>query len=150
MNLRGIAWFILLVCGATLIAPERHVFAQEANDAEEADADAPTGLAVDGIIRSNKGGFAFPDGSRMPALPRLEAGGPFSCTPAAGENRSCPLPGEWDLCSLSGVAMSRFNAFVETSCDVVDRGDGLWTIDIESSGQFLIRCSANCVKLSVR
>lgn len=148
MNLRGIARLVLFVGGISILSLEHSVFAQETSDTE--DAEAPTGLAVDGIIRSNRGGFAFPDGSRMAGLPRLQAGGPFSCTPSAGENRSCPLPGEWDLCSLSGVAMSRFNAFVETSCDVVDRGGGLWTIEIESSGQFIIRCSANCVKLSVQ
>lgn len=118
--------------------------------AQETEADVPTGLAVDGVIRSNRGGFAFPDGSRMSALPRLEAGGPFSCTPDAGESRSCPLPGEWDLCALSGVTMSRFNAFVETSCDVMDRGGGRWAIDIVSAGQFIIRCSANCMKLSAK
>ncbi len=150
MNLRGIVWLVLLAGGVSLVASDRHVFAQETSDNEDIDDDAPTGLAVDGIIRSNRGGFAFPDGTRMPALPRLEAGGPFSCTPPAGENRSCPLPGEWDLCSLSGIAMARFNAFVETSCDVIDRGGGSWTIDVESAGQFIIRCSASCVKLSVR
>ena len=133
---------------AALIATDWRANAQESDDAQEQEAEVPTGLAVDGVIRSNRGGFAFPDGSRMSGLPRLEAGGPFSCTPSAGESRSCPLPGEWDVCSLSGVAMSRFNAFVETSCDVVDRGGGRWTIDIVSAGQFIIRCSANCMKLS--
>lgn len=133
---------------AYMVASDWQAKAQEADDAQETEADVPTGLSVDGVIRSNSGGFAFPDGTRMSAPPRLETGGPFSCTPDAGESRSCPLPGEWDLCSLSGVAMSRFNAFVETSCDVVDRGAGRWTIDIVSSGQFIIRCSANCMKLS--
>lgn len=135
---------------AAVLASAWPTNAQETEDEEETEADVPTGLAVDGVIRSNRGGFAFPDGSRMSVLPRLEAGGPFSCTPDAGESRSCPLPGEWDLCTLSGVAMSRFNAFVETSCDVVDRGGGRWTIDIVSSGQFIIRCSANCMKLSAK
>ena len=150
MNLRGIAWLILLAGAISVLAPNQRAHAQEATEADEVDDDAPTGLAVDGIIRSNRGGFAFPDGSRMSGLPRLESGGPFSCTPNPGESRSCPLPGEWDLCALSGVAMSRFNAFIETSCDVVNRGGGAWSIDVVSSGQFVVRCSANCLNLSLR
>ncbi len=145
---------LCLLGTAGVLSLDGRAIAQESDEAGEAedaeDADVPTGLAVDGVIRSNRGGFAFPDGSRMSALPRIESGGPFSCTPDAGESRSCPLPGEWDICSLSGVAMSRFNAFVETSCDVVDRGGGRWTIDIVSAGQFIIRCSATCLNLSAK
>lgn len=150
MNLRGIVWLVLLAGAMSLLSPERQVFAQEAGETEDADADAPTGLAVDGIIRSNRGGFAFPDGGRLSAPPRLESGGPFACEPAVGKSRSCPISGDWDLCSLSGFAMSRFNAFIETSCDVVDRGSGSWSIDVVSTGQFVVRCSATCLKMSVR
>ncbi len=150
MNLRGIVWLVLLAGGMILPLPDHHVFAQETGETEDADADAPTGLAVDGIIRSNRGGFAFPDGGRMSAAPRLDTGGPFSCEPPAGKSRSCPISGDWDMCSLSGIAMTRFTAFIETSCDVVDRGGGSWSIDVLSTGQFIIRCSANCLKMSVR
>ena len=50
------------------------------------DEEAPVGLAVDGVIRSNRGGFAFPDGSRMTGPPRLSLGGPYECAPSAGES----------------------------------------------------------------
>lgn len=148
MNLRGMIGPILLGIGLSLLLQSNDLLAQDADETE--DAEAPVGLAVDGIIRSNRGGFAFPDGGRLSAPPRLEAGGPFACEPTAGESKSCPISGNWDFCSLGGVAMSRFNAFVETSCDVVDRGDGSWAINVVSTGQFLIRCSANCLKLGVR
>lgn len=147
MNLRGILGLVLLIGGIGMLISAQSSSAQETDDDDASQ--APAGLSVDGTIRSNRGGFVFPDGSRMSGVPRVETGGPFSCTPAAGETRSCPLPGEWDLCSLSGMEMARFNAFVETSCDVVDRGGGAWAIDIESAGQFVIRCSAYCVKLRV-
>lgn len=120
---------------------------QATENAENTEDVAPTGLAVDGIIRSTRGGFAFPNGARMTRPPKLALGGPFECAPGAGESRSCVISDQWDLCSLSGIAMSRFNAFVEPSCVVVSRGDGSWSIDVESSGQFVIRCQAICLRL---
>ena len=109
--------------------------------------EAPIGLAVDGVIRSKKGGFAFPDGSRMTGPPTIVLGGPYECAPPDGEPRSCVIEERWDLCTLSGMAMSRFNAFVEPSCTVAKRSDGSWSIEVESSGQFVIRCQATCLRL---
>jgi hypothetical protein len=126
--------------------------AQEDDATEEVtaeDEEAPVGLAVDGVIRSNRGGFAFPDGSRMTGPPSLSLGGPYECAPPAGESRSCVIEERWDLCSLSGMAMSRFNAFVEPSCIVAKRSDGSWSIEVESSGQFVIRCQATCLSLGL-
>ena len=139
-----------ILCGIGLAALLYVMPAAAQDDSGEQDADAPTGLAVDGIIRSNRGGFAFPDGARMAAPPTLESGGPFACAPEAGQSQTCPIAGEWDFCSLGGIAMARFNAFVETSCDIVDRGGGTWAINVVSTGQFVVRCSANCLKLNTR
>jgi hypothetical protein len=139
-----------ILCGVGFAALLYAIPVAAQDDSAEQDANAPTGLAVDGVIRSNQGGFAFPDGARMSAPPSLESGGPFTCAPAAGESQTCPIAGEWDFCSLGGIAMARFNAFIETSCDVVNRGGGTWAINVVSTGQFVVRCSANCMKLNTR
>jgi hypothetical protein len=144
---------ITLLIGATTwgttisTAVAQQTEGEDAQGQATAEDAAPTGLAVDGIIRSTRGGFAFPNGARMIAPPKLALGGPFECAPSAGESRSCAIAETWDLCSLSGMAMSRFNAFVEPSCLVVHRGNGSWSIDVESSGQFVIRCQATCLRL---
>ncbi len=153
MTMFRIVLITLLVGAATWgMASSAAVAQQTEDDGGEGQAAvienaAPTGLAVDGIIRSTRGGFAFPNGARMTAPPKLALGGPFECAPAAEESRSCVIAQTWDLCSLSGMAMSRFNAFVEPSCLVVHRGNGSWSIDVEISGQFVIRCQATCLRL---
>jgi hypothetical protein len=137
----GLAAWLILANGASVRAQE-----DEAAEAEE----APIGLSVDGVVRSTRGGFAFPDGDVMSGPPRLARGGPFVCEPNPGETRSCAISGEWDFCGLSSIAFARFNPFVEPSCTVVDRGKGQWSIDIVSSGQFVVRCVANCLRMTVR
>jgi hypothetical protein len=138
----GLAWMFVGVAMTLLGGPAR---AQE-----EAQEEPSTGFSVEGVIRSTRGGFAFPDGRIMRAPPRLETGGPFECAPPAGESRSCAIGGQWDFCALSAISLSRFNAFVEPRCAVVDRGEGLWSIDVVSTGQFIIRCMASCLRLPSR
>ena len=139
----GLASMFAVVAMTLLGGPARP---QEEAPAEE----PPTGFTVEGVIRSTSGGFAFPNGRIMRAPPRLDTGGPFECAPPPGESRSCAIGGRWDFCALSAISLSRFNAFVEPRCAVVDRGEGLWSIDVVSTGQFVIRCMATCLRLSVR
>lgn len=137
----GLAAWLVLAGGASVRAQQ--------DDTTEAD-EAPIGLSVDGVVRSTRGGFAFPDGEVMSRPPRLALGGPFACEPNPGETSSCPIGGEWDFCGISSIAFARFNPFVEPSCTIVDRGNGLWSIDIVSSGQFVVRCVATCLRMTAR
>ena len=91
MTMFRIVLITLLVGAATWgMASSAAVAQQTEDDGGEGQAAvienaAPTGLAVDGIIRSTRGGFAFPNGARMTAPPKLALGGPFECAPAAGK-----------------------------------------------------------------
>jgi len=136
----------LALCAMLAAASEVRAQQDEGPTTEE----APIGLSVDGVVRSSRGGFAFPGGQVMTSPPRLALGGPFVCEPAPGETSSCGIGGDWDFCALSSISFARFNPFVAPSCTIVDRGDGQWSIDIVSSGQFVVRCTASCLRLSVR
>lgn len=128
-----------------LVAPAAS-FAQE----DEAADQAPVGFTVEGIIRSTRGGFGFPGGQVMRAPPRLETGGPYECAPPAGESRSCAIGGRWDYCALGSISFSQADPFAEPRCTVVDRGEGLWSIDVVSTRRMVISCMATCFKLVVR
>lgn len=122
-------------------------FAQE--DGAAAD-QGPVGFTVEGIIRSTRGGIGFPGGQVMRAPPRLETGGAYECAPPAGESRSCAIGGRWDYCALSSIAFSQADPFAEPRCTVVDRGEGLWSIDVVSTRRMVISCMATCFQLVVR
>lgn len=141
-------------CSAALIAAAVMIWlttpvvlAQE----DEAAADqGPVGFTVEGIIRSTRGGIGFPGGQVMRAPPRLETGGPYECAPPAGASRSCAIGGGWDYCALSSISFSQADPFAEPRCTVVDRGEGLWSIDVVSTRRMVISCMATCFKLVLR
>ena len=142
------SWATSLAAAAMIwLAPPIASFAQ---DDETAADQGPVGFTVEGIIRSTRGGIGFPGGQVMRAPPRLETGGPYECAPPVGESRSCVIGDTWDYCALGSFSFSQINPFAAPRCTVVDRGEGLWSIDVVSNAKEVISCMATCFRLVVR